>query len=62
MVRDAGAVFTWGTEACVAFVMRIFAKQMGVLRLEWRLLYCKELSSSFSSSSSLALVNGVGVW
>lgn len=33
MVRDAGAVFTWGTEACVAFVMRIFAKQMGVLGL-----------------------------
>ncbi|KAF9662709.1 hypothetical protein SADUNF_Sadunf18G0082500 [Salix dunnii] len=32
MVRDAGAV-TWGIEACVAFVMRIFVKQIGVLGL-----------------------------
>uniref|UniRef100_A0A6N2M571 Uncharacterized protein n=1 Tax=Salix viminalis TaxID=40686 RepID=A0A6N2M571_SALVM len=32
MVRDAGAV-TWGTEATVAFVMRISAKQIGVLGL-----------------------------
>jgi len=32
MVRDVGAV-TWGIEACVAFVMRIFVKQIGVLGL-----------------------------
>nr|XP_034895398.1 uncharacterized protein LOC118034264 [Populus alba] len=32
MVRHVGAV-TWGIEACVAFVMRIFVKQIGVLGL-----------------------------
>ncbi|KAL9376930.1 hypothetical protein Peur_031050 [Populus x canadensis] len=32
MVRDVCAV-TWGIEACVAFVMRIFVKQIGVLGL-----------------------------
>lgn len=32
MVRHVGAV-AWGIEACVAFVMRIFVKQIGVLGL-----------------------------
>uniref|UniRef100_A0A6M2EA41 Uncharacterized protein n=1 Tax=Populus davidiana TaxID=266767 RepID=A0A6M2EA41_9ROSI len=32
MVRHGGAV-AWGIEACVAFVMRIFVKQIGVLGL-----------------------------
>jgi len=50
MVRDVGAVFTWGTEACVAFVMRIFAKQMGVLGLSgsWS-GYARKIISSVQS-------------
>uniref|UniRef100_A0A6M2EHC2 Uncharacterized protein n=1 Tax=Populus davidiana TaxID=266767 RepID=A0A6M2EHC2_9ROSI len=50
MVRDVGAVFTWGTEACVAVVMRIFARQMGVLGLSgsWS-GYARKIISSVQS-------------